>query len=87
MKCLSTCIDVLHRPLILIISRCYFAEDGTEMYQYVKRTCKAVNRSYIVLRSCNSLSLPLPSSLLNVRIYDVFQQIQAIGQRNFTFNY
>ena len=33
--------DVLHRPLILIISRCCFAEDGTEMYRHVKRTCNA----------------------------------------------
>ena len=41
MKCLSSCSDVRNRPLILIISRCCFAEDGTEMYQHVKRTCKA----------------------------------------------
>ena len=41
MWCLSSCTDVLHRPLILIISRCCFAEDGKEMYQHVKRTCKA----------------------------------------------
>ena len=36
MKCLSPCTDVLHRPLILIISRCCFAEDGTEMYAICK---------------------------------------------------
>ena len=41
MKCLSSCTDVPHRPLILNISRCWFAEDGKEMYQHVKRTCKA----------------------------------------------
>ena len=41
MKCFSSCADVLHRPLILIISRCCFAEAGKEMYQHVKRTCKA----------------------------------------------
>ena len=35
MKFLSSCTDVL------IASRCCFAEDGTEMYQHVKRTCKA----------------------------------------------
>ena len=41
MRCLSAAMfsDVLRRPLILIISR--FAEDGKEMYQHVKRTCKA----------------------------------------------
>ena len=38
MKCLSSCTDVLHRPLILNISRCCFAEDGKEMYQHVIKT-------------------------------------------------
>ena len=68
MKCLSTCTDVLHRPLILIISRCCFAEDGTEMYQYVKRTCKAC-RVIVFAHPTDcflALSLPLPSSLLKV---------------------
>ena len=41
MKGLSSCTYVLHRPLILIISRCCFEEDDTEIYQHVKRTCKA----------------------------------------------
>ena len=36
-----SCIDVLHIPLILIISRCCFAEAVKEMYHDVKRTCKA----------------------------------------------
>ena len=42
MKCLSSSTDVLHRPLILIVSSCCCAEDGTEMYQHVKCTCKAL---------------------------------------------
>ena len=41
MKCFSSGTDVLHRPLIVIISRCCCAEDDKEMYQHVKRTCKA----------------------------------------------
>ena len=41
MKCFSSCTDVLHRPLVLITSRCCFAEDGNEMYQHVKRTSRA----------------------------------------------
>ena len=41
MKCLSSGTDVLHRPLILIVSSCCFAEDAQVMYQHVKRTCKA----------------------------------------------
>ena len=41
MKCLSSCTDVLRRALNLIISRCCFAKDGTEMNKHVKRTCKA----------------------------------------------
>ena len=40
MKCFSSYSNVLHRLLVLIISRCYFAEDGKEMYQRVKCTCK-----------------------------------------------
>ena len=58
--------DVLHRPLVLIISRCCFAEDGTEMYEHVNRTCKA--RRVIVsthLSDC-FVALPLPSSLLKL---------------------
>ena len=27
---------------LVVISRCYFAEDGKEMYQNVKRTCRAI---------------------------------------------
>ena len=72
MKRLSACTDVLHRPLILIISRCCFAEDGTEMYQHVKCTCKAC-RVIVFAHETDcfvalSLPLPLPSSLLKVPI-------------------
>ena len=65
MKCLLSCADVLHRPLILITSRCCFAEDGTEMYQYVKRTCKACR---VLVFAFVAFSLPLPSSLLKLPI-------------------
>ena len=37
-----SCIHVLHKTLNVVISRCCFAEDGKEMYQNVKRTCKAI---------------------------------------------
>ena len=35
-------VDVLHKTLNVVISRCCFAEDGKEMYQNVKRTCRAI---------------------------------------------
>ena len=39
---LPSCVHVLHNTLNLVISRCCFAEDGKEMYQNVKRTCRAI---------------------------------------------
>ena len=65
MKWFSSRTDVLYRPLILIILRC-FVEDGNEMYQHVKVTCKACR--VIFFCSLNRLfvafALALPSSLL-----------------------
>ena len=37
MKCLSSCTDFLHRPLIVIISRCWFFGSG---WQRNVPTCK-----------------------------------------------
>ena len=42
MKNSSSCIHVLHKTLNVVISRCCFAEGGKEMYQNVKRTCRAI---------------------------------------------
>ena len=42
-------VDVLPKTLNLVISRCCFAEDGKEMYQNLKRTCRAI---VFVLRRC-----------------------------------
>ena len=42
MKNLSSCVHVLHKTLNVVISRCCFAEDSKEMYQNVKRTCRAI---------------------------------------------
>ena len=36
-------VDVLHKTLNLVISRCCFAENGKEMYQNVKRMCRALS--------------------------------------------
>ena len=68
MKCLSSCTDVLHRPLILIISRCCFAEDGTEMYQHVKRTCNACTAVVFAHQTDCFVAflLPLPSAFLEL---------------------
>ena len=37
----SSCANVLHRTLNLVISRRHLGDDGKEMYQNVKRTCRA----------------------------------------------
>ena len=42
MKSLPPCVHVLHKTLNVGISSCCFAEDGKEMYQNVKRTCRAI---------------------------------------------
>ena len=35
-------VHVLHTTLNLVISHCCFAEEGIEMYQNLKRTCRAI---------------------------------------------
>ena len=42
MKNSPSCVHVLQKTLNVVISRCCFAEDGKEMYQNVKRTCRAI---------------------------------------------
>ena len=42
MKHSPSCVHVLHETLNLVISRCCFVGEGKEMYQNVKRTCKAI---------------------------------------------
>ena len=42
MKNSPSCVHVLHKTLNVVISRCCFAEDGNEIYQNVKRTCRAI---------------------------------------------
>ena len=39
---LAVVVQVLQTTHNLVISRCYFAEDGKEMYQELKRTCIAI---------------------------------------------
>ena len=58
-------VDVLHKTLNVVISRCCFAEDDKEMYQNVKRTCRAIVFAHQVYCFA-ALSLPLPSSLLKL---------------------
>ena len=56
-------VDILHKTLNVDISRFCFAEDSKEMYQNVKRTCRAIVKLNCSLNFA-ALSLPLPSSLL-----------------------
>ena len=37
-----SCVHVLHKTLNVVISRCSFAEDDTEMYPNLKRTSRAI---------------------------------------------
>ena len=65
MKNSPSCVNVHHKTLNVVISRCCFAEDGKEMYQNVKRTCRAIvfaHKTYCFA----ALSLPSPSSLLKL---------------------
>ena len=42
MKNSPSCVHVVHKTLNLFISRCRFAENGKEMCQNLKRTCRAI---------------------------------------------
>ena len=42
MKNSPSCVHVQDKTLNVVISRCCFVEDGKEMYQNVKRTCRAI---------------------------------------------
>ena len=65
MKNSPSCVHVLHKTLNVVISRCCFAEDGKEMYQNVKRTCRAIVFAHQVYCFA-ALSLPSPLSLLKL---------------------
>ena len=41
-----SCVHVLQKTLNVVISHCCFAEDGKEMYQNVKSTCRAIVFAY-----------------------------------------
>ena len=65
MKNSPSYVHVLHKTLNVVISRCCFAEDGKEMHQNVKRTCRAIvfaHQAYCFA----VLSLPSPLSLLKL---------------------
>ena len=71
MKNSPSCVHALHKTLnvvILLRSFYVFAAEGKEMYQNVKRTCRAI---FFFAHSTNCfapLSLPSPSSLLKLSI-------------------
>ena len=55
MKNSPSCAHVLHKTLNLVISRCSFADDGKEMYQNIKRTCRAIVFAHLNLWFCGVL--------------------------------
>ena len=63
MKNSPSSVDVLHKTLNVVISRCCFVEDGKEMYQNVKRTCRAIVFAH---HTYCFAALSLPSSLLKL---------------------
>ena len=70
--------------LNVVILRCCFAEDGKEMYQNVKRMCRAIVFAHLTYCFA-ALSLPSPSSLLklpNNRINVLFSKFPVFS--NFT---
>ena len=65
MKNSPSCVHVLHETLNAVISRCCFAEDGKEMYQNVKRKCRAIVFAH---QAYCFAALSLPSPLLKLPI-------------------
>ena len=59
-----SCVDVLHKILNLVITRCCFAEDGKEMYQNVKCTCRAIVFAH---QTCCFVAFSLPSPATTTR--------------------
>ena len=51
MKNSPSCAHVLQKTLNLVISRsCCFADDGKEMYKNIKRTCRATERLFLLIK-------------------------------------
>ena len=65
MKNSPSCVHVLNGTLDFVISRCCFAEDGREMYQNLKSTCRAIVFAQEAFCSV-AMSLPLPSRFRRV---------------------
>ena len=67
----SSCANVLHRTLNLVISRRHLGDDGKEMYQNVKRTCracKAIVFAHLTYNCFVASSLPSASSFRKLSI-------------------
>ena len=65
MKNSPSSVDILYKTLNVVISRCCFVEDGKEMYENVKRACRAIVLAHYTC--CFAvLSLPLLLSLLKL---------------------
>ena len=68
MKNSSSCVHVLRKTLNWVISRCCFAKDGKEMYQNLKRTCRAIallTKSFVFWRCCCRRRRVFLRSLMN----------------------
>ena len=58
----SSCANVLHRTLNLVISRRHLGDDGKEMYQNVKRTCRACRAIVFAHQTYCFVASSLPSA-------------------------
>ena len=78
-------VHVLHKTLNLVISRFCFAEDDKEMYQNVKRTCRAIvlviNKPFVLWRCRRRRRGVFVMSLIargHVLIF-VFHEVQLVN--------
>ena len=67
----SSCANVLHRTLNLVISRRHLGDDGKEMYQNEKRTCRAIVFAHYTYCFVASL-LPSAASFRKLPIDSLF---------------
>ena len=74
---------VLNKTLNLVISRCCFVQDGKEMYQNVKRTCRAIVFPHLSRRHTRRFYAPIAAISENRQVCPVqrlrFSPIAAIG--------
>ena len=80
---LPVAVHVLQNTQNLVISRCCFAEDGQEMYQCWKRTCRTI---VLLIRTfcLKTFSFGSPSWFCCILTLRSIKAPSTLGRRNFT---